>query len=103
MLRSGIFRSFTDNVRSFSARTLPKVQDWYDTVRMRSTQVLPMLNTASKVIGGISRSAQTVDNVSPAGKKAISDFDNSVSQFAKNFTTGVNKWNLMHDIAFAPG
>lgn len=101
-LRSGIM-NFANNVRQWGLRTGASLQQFYNRGRHLANQAHPLLIRGTHFMEGVSQGASRSTAFSPESKHALDTWSRKLRQMTDQYGVLLNKANLMHEVAFAPG
>jgi hypothetical protein len=75
----------------------------YDLTRQRANAALPLFRRVGSVLTGINQGIQASTAFRPESKTTARNVHGAIDQMIHRYTTAVNKWNLIHEVATAPG
>lgn len=74
----------------------------YDFTRGKANAGLPLMTRLGLFTGGLNRGIQNSSSFGAGTKDTFSGLSDAVSTMVRNYSTAVNKWNLVHDVITAP-
>lgn len=93
-----IFQRAQQRFRSFSLAT----RNAYDFTRGKANAGLPLFTRLGLFSAGLNRGIQNSASFGAETKNTFGGLHDAVDTMVRNYSTAVNKWNLIHDIAMAP-